>query len=80
MTKKRIRRKDKGVTRQGILGLLTEPRGIPELRDLFRRYNLPRDVTIRTAINNAIQDGYIEWVKKPYHCYEADLYKIKETP
>jgi len=71
-------RKDKGVTRRGILGLLTNPRDIPEMRELFRRYNLPKDVTIETAIKNALADGFIERVKKPYHAYEAILYKIKE--
>lgn len=79
MTKQPIRHKDKGVTRRGILGLLTEPRGIPEMRKLFSQYKLPKDVTIETAIKNALRDGVIEWVKKPYHAYEADLYRIKET-
>lgn len=73
------RAKDFGVTRRGILGLLTEPRGIPELERLFVRYRLPKDVTIRTAIKNAIASGHIELLDIPYSSYDAKLYKIKEV-
>jgi hypothetical protein len=74
----RLRRtKDKGITRRGILGLLTEARGIPELKTLFRRYKLPMDVSVETALKNAIADGFIERVNKPYSAYDAILYKIK---
>lgn len=78
MKRKGIRKRNEGHTYAAIRSSLQYANTIPELDQFIRRNRLRVDITIKTAIKHLIEDGVIEMVKKPYSCYDAVQYRLKD--